>query len=126
MTDDSLESVAAHGIRGGGRWGRGPGWSSAEPRVCGRLSAEGAVEGRRGAARGARRAGAAALSAVLLLSAAAGGGCMVLSARARTLESERAAAPLWLGADAVVLDTSCYTLEESVDEILARVRRKLG
>lgn len=91
MTDDSLESVAAHGIRGRGPMGLVPRWSYAEPPEFGRLIADGAEDGRRWAARRARRAVAAALSAALLLSAAAGGGCMVLSARARTLESERAA-----------------------------------
>ena len=91
MTDDSLESVAAHGIRGRGPMGLVPRWSYAEPPEFGRLIADGAEDGRLWAARRARRAVAAALSAVLLLSAAAGGGCMVLSARARTLESERAA-----------------------------------
>lgn len=88
MTDDSLESVAAHGIRVRGPMGLVPRWSYAEPPEFGRLIADGAEDGRRWAA---RRVVAAALSAVLLLSAAAGGGCMVLSARARTLESERAA-----------------------------------
>lgn len=91
MTDDSLESVAAHGIRVRGPMGLVPRWSYAEPPEFGRLIADGAEDGRRWAARRARRAVAAALSAVLLLSAAAGGGCMVLSARVRTLESERAA-----------------------------------
>lgn len=90
MTDDSLESVAAHGIRGRGPMGLVPRWSYAEPPEFGRLIADGAEDGRRWAARRVRRAVAAALSAVLLLSAAVGG-CMVLSARARTLESERAA-----------------------------------
>ena len=41
-------------------------------------------------------------------------------------DSERAAAPLRQAADAVVLDTSGYTLEQSVEAILALVRRKLG
>lgn len=91
MTDDSLESAAAHGIRVRGPMGLVPRWSYAEPPEFGRLIADGAEDGRLWAVRRTRRAVAAALSAVLLLSAAAGGGCMVLSARARTLESERAA-----------------------------------
>lgn len=91
MTDDNLESVAAHGIRVRGPMGLVPRWSYAEPPEFGRLIADGAEDGRRWAARRVRRAVAAALSAVLLLSAAVGGGCMVLSARVRTLESERAA-----------------------------------
>ena len=41
-------------------------------------------------------------------------------------DSERAAAPLRQAADAVVLDTSGYTLEQSVEAILSLVRRKLG
>ena len=41
-------------------------------------------------------------------------------------DSERAAAPLRQAADAVVLDTSDYTLEQSVEAILSLVRRKLG
>lgn len=90
MTDDSLESVAAHGIRVRGPMGLVPRWSYAEPPEFGRLIADGAEDGRRWAARRARR-GVAVLSAVLLLSAAVGGGCMVLSARARTLGAERAA-----------------------------------
>lgn len=91
MTDDSLESVAAHGIRVRGPMGPVPRWSYAEPPEFGRLIADGAEDGRRWAARRARRGVAAVLSAVLLLSAAVGGGCMVLSARARTLGAERAA-----------------------------------
>lgn len=91
MTDDSLESVAAHGIRVRGPMGLVPRWSYAEPPEFGRLIADGAEDGRRWAARRARRGVAAVLSAVLLLSAAVGGGCMVLSARARTLGAERAA-----------------------------------
>lgn len=89
MTDDSLESVAAHGIRARGSMGLVPRWSYAEPPEFGRLIADGAEDGRRWAARRVRRAVAAGLSALLLLSAAAGGGYMVLSVRARALESER-------------------------------------
>lgn len=90
MTDDSLESVAAHGIRRRGPMSRVPRWSYAEPPEFGRLIADGAEDGRRWAARRVRRAMAAALSALLLLSAATAGGYMVLSVRARALESERA------------------------------------
>lgn len=74
MTDDSLESVAAHGIRVRGPMGLVPRWSYAEPPEFGRLIADGAEDGRRWAARRARRGVAA-----------------VLSARARTLGAERAA-----------------------------------
>ena len=41
-------------------------------------------------------------------------------------DSERAIAPLKQAADAVLLDTSDDTVEESVEAILAIVRRKLG
>ena len=47
MTDDSLESVAAHGIRGRGPMGLVPRWSYAEPPEFGRLIADGAEDGRR-------------------------------------------------------------------------------
>ena len=57
MTDDSLESVAAHGIRGRGPMGLVPRWSYAEPPEFGRLIADGAEDGRRWAARRVRRAG---------------------------------------------------------------------
>ena len=41
-------------------------------------------------------------------------------------DSERAIAPLKPAPDAVKLDTSGNTIEQSVSEILAIVRRKLG
>ncbi len=41
-------------------------------------------------------------------------------------DSERAIAPLKPAPDAVKLDTSGNTIEQSVAEILAIVRRKLG
>lgn len=56
MTDDSLESVAAHGIRVRGPMGLVPRWSYAEPPEFGRLIADGAEDGRLWAARRARRA----------------------------------------------------------------------
>ncbi len=41
-------------------------------------------------------------------------------------DSERTAAPLRQAADAVLLDTSGDTVEQSVEAILSLVRRKLG
>ena len=41
-------------------------------------------------------------------------------------DSERAIAPLKPAPDAVKLDTSGNTIEQSVSEILAIIRRKLG
>lgn len=41
-------------------------------------------------------------------------------------DSERAIAPLKPAPDAIKLDTSGNTIEQSVSEILAIVRRKLG
>lgn len=60
MTDDSLESVAAHGIRVRGPMGLVPRWSYAEPPEFGRLIADGAEDGRRWGARRVRSAVAAA------------------------------------------------------------------